>query len=298
MTQVTTTQNKPATIKSFFDNPQVAKRFEDIIGDKTRSIQFVSSVLQIANGNNYLKNADPLTIYNAALMAATLNLPINQNLGFAYIVPYNNKKENRQEAQFQIGYKGVIQLAQRSGQYKSINVTEIYENQFKSFNYLTEELDANFSVQGTGKIVGYACYLEMISGFQKTTYWTVEQAQSNGRKYSKTFNNGPWKTDFDAMAKKTVLKNTISKWGILSIEMQTAIKVDQAILKDDEGNEVEYVDHEEIKVNPESERLIALIEGATSLEELEAYQEAINTLEDEEVRAAYQDKYMELSPVE
>jgi recombination protein RecT len=295
MTQVTTTQNKPATIKSFFEKDSVKNRFKEMLGK--RSNQFISSIIQITANNSYLSKADPISVYNSAMMAATLDLPINQNLGFAWVVPYKNKS-GVFEAQFQLGWRGIVQLALRTGQYKAINVIDVYENQFKSFNYLTEELDANFSVQGTGKIVGYACYLEMISGFQKTTYWTVEQAQSHGRKYSKTFNNGPWKTDFDAMAKKTVLKNTISKWGILSIEMQTAIKVDQAILKDDEGNEVEYVDHEEIKVNPESERLIALIEGATSLEELEAYQEAINTLEDEEVRAAYQDKYMELTPTE
>jgi recombination protein RecT len=298
MTQVTTTQNKPATIKSFFDNPQVAKRFEDIIGDKTRSIQFVSSVLQIANGNNYLKNADPLTIYNAALMAATLNLPINQNLGFAYIVPYNNKKENRQEAQFQIGYKGVIQLAQRSGQYKSINVTEIYENQFKSFNYLTEELDADFSIVGQGKVVGFAAYFKLLNGFEKTSYWSIEKVEAHAKKYSKSYSFGPWKTDFNSMAKKTVLKLMLSTYGPLSVEVQKAIEVDQAVIKNEDGTELEYVDHEEIKVNPESERLIALIEGATSLKELEGYQEAINTLEDEEVRAVYQDKYMELSPVE
>jgi len=296
MTQVSTTQtNKPATIKSFFEKDSVKNRFKEMLGK--RSNQFISSIIQITANNSYLSKADPISVYNSAMMAATLDLPINQNLGFAWVVPYKNKS-GVFEAQFQIGWRGIVQLALRTGQYKAINVIDVYENQFKSFNYLTEELDADFSVQGTGKIVGYACYLEMISGFQKTTYWTVEQAQSHGRKYSKTFNNGPWKTDFDAMAKKTVLKNTISKWGILSIEMQTAIKVDQAILKDDEGNEVEYVDHEEIKVNPESERIIALITDASTLEELEGYQEAVNALEDEEVRAAYQDKFMDLTPVE
>ena len=295
MTQVTTTQNKPATIKSFFEKESVKSRFKEMLGK--RSNQFISSVIQITANNSYLSKADPISVYNSAMMAATLDLPINQNLGFAWVVPYKNKS-GVFEAQFQLGWRGIVQLALRTGQYKAINVIDVYENQFKSFNYLTEELDADFSVQGTGKILGYACYLEMISGFKKTTYWTVEQAQSHGKRYSKTFANGAWKTDFDAMAKKTVLKNTISKWGILSIEMQTAIKVDQAILRDDEGNEVEYVDHEEIKVNPESERLMTLIEGSTSIEELESYQDAVNNLEDEEVRAVYQDKYMDLTPAE
>jgi len=292
MTQVATTQNN---IKLFFEKDSVKNRFKEMLGK--RSNQFISSIIQITANNSYLSKADPISVYNSAMMAATLDLPINQNLGFAWVVPYKNRS-GVFEAQFQLGWRGIVQLALRTGQYKAINVIDVYENQFKSFNYLTEELDADFSIQGTGKIVGYACYLEMISGFKKTTYWTVEQAQSHGRKYSKTFNNGPWKTDFDAMAKKTVLKNTISKWGILSIEMQTAIKVDQAILKDDQGNEVEYVDHEEIKVNPESERLMTLIADASSLEELEPYQEAVNALNDEEVRGAYQDRYMDLAPTE
>jgi recombination protein RecT len=294
MTQVATTHNKPATIKSFFDNPQVAKRFEDIIGDKTRSIQFVSSVLQIANGNNYLKNAEPLTIYNAALMAATLNLPINQNLGFAYIVPYGKS------AQFQLGYKGLIQLAQRTGQYKSINATEVYENQFKSFNSLTEELDCDFSILGEGKVVGFAAYFKLVNGFEKTTYWAVEKVQAHAKKYSKAYNSSssPWKSDFNAMGKKTVLKLMLSTYGILSVEMQKGLESDQAVIKNEDGTELEYVDHEEIKVNPESERLMTLIADATSLEELEPYQEAVNALEDEEVRNAYQDRYMDLSPTE
>ena len=292
MTQVATTQNKPATIKSFFDNPNVAKRFEEIIGDKTRSIQFVSSVLQIANGNNYLKNADPLTIYNAALMAATLNIPINQNLGFAYIVPYGKA------AQFQLGYKGLIQLAQRTGQYKSINVTEVYENQFNSFNSLTEELDCDFSILGEGKVVGVAAYFKLLNGFEKTSYWPIEKVTAHAKKYSKTFNNGPWKSDFNAMAKKTVLKLMLSTYGPLSVEVQKAIDVDQAVIKNEDGSELEYVDHEEIKVNPESERLISLITDASTLEELEAYQEAVNALQDEDVRNAYQDKYMDLTPTE
>jgi len=293
MTQVSTTQtNKPATIKSFFDNPNVAKRFEEIIGDKTRSIQFVSSVLQIANGNNYLKNADPLTIYNAALMAATLNLPINQNLGFAYIVPYGKS------AQFILGYKGFIQLAQRSGQYKSINATEVYENQFKSFNSLTEELDCDFSIDGKGEVVGFAAHFELLNGFQKTAYWSVEKMKAHGKKYSKSFNNGPWKTDFNSMGKKTLIKLTLGTYGPMNIEMQKAIESDQAVIKNEDGTELEYVDHEEIASNPESERIIALITDASTLEELEAYQDAVNSLEDEEVRSAYQDRYMDLSPTE
>jgi recombination protein RecT len=235
-----------------------------------------------------LKNADPISVYNSAMLAATLDLPINQNLGFAWIVPYGKA------AQFQLGVKGLVQLAQRSGQYLNINVIEVYENQFESFNTLTEKLSANFDLPGDGKIVGYAAYFKLINGFEKTCYWTVEKVMQHGKRYSKSYNNGPWKTDFDAMAKKTVLKSTLSKWGILSIEMQTAVKVDQAVINDETGENVTYVDHEEIKVNPEVERLKELIDAAETIDELEVYSSSIP----EELNQMFQEKYMELTPSE
>ena len=235
-----------------------------------------------------LKNADPISVYNAALMAATLDLPINQNLGFAWIVPYGKA------AQFQLGVKGLVQLAQRSGQYLNINVIEVYENQFESFNTLTENLNAKFDLPGEGKIIGYAAYFKLINGFEKTCFWTTEKVIQHGKRYSKSFNNGPWKSDFDAMAKKTVLKSTLSKWGILSIEMQTAVKIDQSVINDDQGNDVTYVDHEEIKTNPEIERLTQLIESSESIEELEVYASSIP----EELNQLFQEKYMSLTPSE
>jgi recombination protein RecT len=274
------------TIKTFFEKPAVKNRFNDILGK--RSTQFISSILQITANNSMLKNADPISVYNSAMLAATLDLPINQNLGFAWIVPYGKA------AQFQLGVKGLVQLAQRSGQYLNINVIEVYENQFESFNTLTEKLSANFDLPGDGKIVGYAAYFKLINGFEKTCYWTVEKVMQHGKRYSKSYNNGPWKTDFDAMAKKTVLKSTLSKWGILSIEMQTAVKVDQAVINDETGENVTYVDHEEIKVNPEVERLKELIDAAETIDELEVYSSSIP----EELNQMFQEKYMELTPAE
>lgn len=296
-TKTTPSTTKPKSpIKAFFENPNVAKRFEEIIGDKVRSVQFVSSVMQIASNNAYLKNADPLTIYNAALMAATLDLPINQNLGFAYIVPYNNKKESKQEAQFQIGYKGIIQLAQRSGQYKTINAVEVYENQFKSFNSLTEELEADFSIHGQGRIVGFACYFKLINGFEKTAFWLTEKVESHGKKYSKSYNfsSSPWKTDFNAMAKKTVLKLTISTYGPMSVEMQKAVIADQAIIKNEEGTELEYTDHEEVAVDPFVTRIHDMIVAAETFDELEACKQDLPT----ELQELYDEKYASLIPAE
>lgn len=264
-----------STIKSFFQKDSVSKRFEEILGKKASS--FIASVVQVTSNNKLLIKADPLTIYNAALIAATLDLPINQNLGFAWIVPYKGS------AQFQMGYKGYIQLAQRTGQYKSINVIEVYENQFKSFNALTEELVADFGVFGQGEIVGYAAYFELLNGFRKTVYWPSEKVLSHAKRYSESFKSSfsPWndKDQKHAMAKKTVLKNMLSTWGILSVEMNTAIKADTSVVKNADTQEFLYNDvpEEEIhqyedvtdQLTKEEERMQKLITGK-SIEELNA----------------------------
>jgi recombination protein RecT len=228
--------SKALTVKSVFERDTVKKKVQEMIG--TKAPGFITSVLQSVGNNALLAKADPMTIYNAAMIAATLDLPINPNLGFAYIVPYKGA------AAFQMGYRGYIQLAQRTGQYESINMVKIYENQFKSFNVLTEELNCDFGIQGTGKVVGYAAYFKLVNGFSKTAYWSTEQVTEHAKRFSQSFNSSssPWKTDFDAMAMKTVLKNTLSKWGILSIEMQLAQKTDQAVIHDDKGEEVTYPD--------------------------------------------------------
>lgn len=237
------------TVKDFFAREDVKSKFQELLGQK--SVGFLTSVLQITNQNALLATATPMSIYNSAAMAATLDLPINQNLGFAYIVPYNEKFKDAQGqwqqrcvAQFQVGWKGLVQLAQRSGQYKAINVVEVYENQFKKYNSLTEELDADFEIDGTGQVVGYVAYFRLLNGFEKTVYWSKSKVEQHGKKFSKTYEhtNGVWKSNFDAMAKKTVLKSAISKWGILSIEMTKAVVADQAEIKDFETLDVEYKD--------------------------------------------------------
>lgn len=228
-------------VKDFFLRDDVKKKFQELLGQK--SVGFITSVMQVVNNNKLLQSASPASIYNAAAMAATLDLPINQNLGLAWIVPYGN------QAQFQVGWRGFVALAKRSGQYKAINVVEVYENQFKSFNTLTEEIDADFTLKGEGKVIGYVAYFRELNGFEKTSFWTVEEVKQHGAKFSKTYNqaNGVWKTNFDAMAKKTVLKNTLSKWGTLSIEMQNAVIADSAIINDVETLDVDYIDSGEAK---------------------------------------------------
>ncbi len=237
-----TTDLATTTTKKMFAQVNVKKRFEDLLGEKAQG--FISSVLQTVQNNKLLAKAKPETILNAAASAAVLDLPINQNLGFAWIVPYGN------EAQFQIGWKGFVQLGLRTGQYNRLNVVEIYKNQFKSYNALTEELDAEMTKDGVGEVVGYVAYLRLCNGFEKTVYWSKKKVIEHAKKYSKTYGkknqsgkliHSPWNDShqFDSMAKKTVLKNTISKWGIMSIEMQKAQVWDQAVIKD----EPEYVDN-------------------------------------------------------
>lgn len=222
------------TLKSIFEKDAVKSKMNELLG--SRATGFVTSVLQVTSNNTLLSKAEPMSVYNAAMTAAALDLPINQNLGFAWIVPYKG------HAQFQMGWKGYVQLAQRTGQYSKINVVKVYENQFKGFSALHEELDVDFNLAPEGAVVGYAAYFKLINGFEKTTYWSKDQAIEHGKRFSQTFNNGPWKSDFDAMAMKSLLKNTLSKWGILSIEMQKANKVDQAVVTDFETDDVDYID--------------------------------------------------------
>jgi recombination protein RecT len=228
--------NQGMTLKGFFSQDSVKSKFAELLGKK--STGFITSVMQVVSNNKLLAKADMNSIYQAAAMAATLDLIINNNLGHAWIVPYGDK------AQFQIGWKGFVQLAQRSGQYKRINVVSVYENQFESWNELTEELIADFNTKGEGKIIGYVAYFQLLNGFEKTNFWFRERAEAHGRRFSKSFSSGPWKDDFDAMAMKTVLKSTLSKWGPLSIELQKALSADQSIIEDAANGSYSYEDND------------------------------------------------------
>ncbi len=272
--QLTQQQQQPLSIKGLFTAESTKRRFEELLGKKASG--FISSVLQIANNNKLLANADPKTILNAAVTAAALDLPINQNLGFSWIVPYKG------QAQFQMGWKGYVQLALRTGQYTNINVIEVYQNQFKSFNTLTEELDADFSLEPEGEPIGYVCYFKLINGFSKTVYWSKEKVIKHATKYSQSYGKGrmsPWNDpdQFPEMAKKTVLKNTISKWGIMSIEMQKAQLADQAVQV--EENNFRYVDNETIDItdsNEEVNRTINFIKSIENKADLDALKNSLD----------------------
>lgn len=214
---------KGITLKALLNTESVRKRFEEVLGE--RSQQFTTSILSLYNSDTNLQKCEPMSIISSAMVAASLDLPVNKSLGYAWIIPYGNK------AQFQLGYKGYIQLALRTGQYKHINVIEIYEGELQKWDRLTEELIIDYEKRKSDNVVGYAAYFELINGFKKTVYWTKEEVERHRQRFSKS--DFGWKNDWDAMAKKTVLKNMLSKWGILSIELQ------KAFIQDNENDEAE-----------------------------------------------------------
>ena len=240
--------------KDFFSKPMVQEKLKELVGKNAPA--FATSVLQIVNSNSMLVNADPQTIFSAACMAATLNLPINNNLGFAYIVPFKNNKTNTIEAQFQLGYKGYIQLAQRSGQFSRIAATPVYEGQLISENPLLG-YEFDWSVKPNGSPIGYVAFFKLINGFTAELYMSKEEVMKHANKYSQTAKKGygVWKDQFEAMALKTVLKLLLSKQAPLSIEMQKAQMADQAIIRDVEKDEFDYIDHSESVADLEAPKL-------------------------------------------
>lgn len=233
---------KALDLKTLLAAPTMQKRFEQVLKD--RAPQFTSSILNLVNNDAYLRKAEPTSIVMAAMVAATLDLPIDKNLGYAWIVPFKDKNAGGiQKAQFQLGYKGFIQLALRTGQYKSINAVPLHEGEMISWNPLTEDLKIDFAAKASDQVVGYAGYFELLNGFKKSVYWTKAQITSHKNKYSKT--DFGWSRDWDAMALKTVIKNMLSKWGILSIEMQNAFRTDENEIREvKDGGQVDIVDVE------------------------------------------------------
>lgn len=244
-------QNKGITVNTLIKQESYKKRFNELLGKKAPG--FISSMINVSNSPS-LKDADPNSIISSAVVAATLDLPIDQNLGFAYIVPYNTKENGNfiKKAQFQMGYKGYIQLAMRTGQYKTINAIEIYQGEIEAVNRLTGEIEFNKDESFIDRdiVVGYIAYFKLLNGFEKIIYMSKEEMERHAKKYSQSYSsskdwvskNSLWATDFDGMAIKTVMKRLLSKYGILSIEMQSAINNDQAVMSN-EGNP-EYVDNE------------------------------------------------------
>jgi len=212
--------------------PEIQARFSEVLGDKKES--FVSSLITVSNQTG-LKKCEPMSVISAAMIAASLDLPINPSLGFNYIIPYGSK------ATYQIGYKGLIQLALRSGKYERIHACVVYDGDLISYNRFSDEMVFKDGPAESDKIIGFFAMIKTVNGFRKNIYWTVEEVKKHANKFSQTYRNGRgvWKDNFEAMGIKTVLKQLLSKYGILSIEMQSAIEADQTA-------DGEYIDNVEV----------------------------------------------------
>lgn len=261
-------------LKALMNTPTMKKKFEEVLHENANS--FMANVMTLVSNDSYLADSDPMSIMSGALTAATLNLGLDKNLGYAYLVPFNQKNKQTQKwekkAQFILGYKGYIQLAQRSGKYKALNVIEVYEGEMKSWNRLTEEFEFDPNGRISDEVIGYVGYFELLNGFRKTVYWTKQEIEthriSNSKDKDKTRLSGVWASDYNAMARKTVLRNLLSKWGILSIEMQAAttsdekvqqVQEDGSIISETEIGEVPNRKDAEIVVD-ESERFDSLFD--------------------------------------
>lgn len=232
----------------FMMNPNTQDYLKSVLKEKSAS--FMNNMVALVANNRALQPCKPASIMYVGLKATALGLPLDQNLGFAYAIPYKDNKAGETVAQFQMGYKGFIQLALRTGQFSTINATDIREGEISSINRLTGEITFTDVPDRAGrKIVGYAAFFRLTNGFRKTLYMSVEEITEHAKRYSQTFKSeytrksSKWTTDFDAMAIKTVLKLLLSKYAPLSVEMQElreAITADQASFGD--NGEIDYID--------------------------------------------------------
>ena len=211
-------------MNTLLDGEKMRSRFDELLGK--RAPQFISSVVSLVNADKNMQQAffeSPMSVIQASLKAATFDLPVDQNLGYAYIVPFKNK--GTMTATFILGWKGMHQLALRTGAYKTINVIDIREGELKSYNRLTEEVDIVFEEDDDKReqlpIIGYLGYYRLVNGAEKTIYMTKKQIENHEKKNRKGDYMGKgWRDDWDAMARKTVYRRLIGKWGVLSIQYQ------------------------------------------------------------------------------
>lgn len=283
------------TIKDVLSQSNVKERFSDLLGRNPSG--FLTTVINTVSNSDHLKNATPESVLFAAATAASMDLQVDPNIGFAYIVPYK-KHGGPQQAQFQIGYKGIRQLALRTGQFKYINEGDVREGEIKSRDRLTGEAvfdwiqDDNERLKK--KVIGYFSYFELMSdnpkikGYSHYLYMTVEQLEAHGKKFSQSFKKGfgLWKDDFHSMAIKTVSKLNLSKNAPLSTEMQRAFTSDQGVINDWDGSKVEYpdnetvdLDHEEVSEQKEDMRILDFISNAESVADLNKVMDKVKTPE-------------------
>lgn len=232
------------------------------LGDKDRATRFIASISSAVATNSDLQQCDAGTILSGALLGESLNLSPSPQLGQYYLVPFNKKTGRKDEtgqdiytkvAQFQLGYKGYIQLAIRSGQYKKLNVLAIKKGELVKYDPLNEEIEVNLiedeEEREQSETIGYYAMFEYTNGFRKSLYWSKSKMEKHALKYSMGYKAKKgytfWEKDFDGMAYKTMLRQLISKWGIMSIDMQQAVEKDMSTINTD--GTYEYVENEDIE---------------------------------------------------
>jgi len=238
------------TFSAFLAQDAMKKKINEMVGGE-KGQQFITSIISAVSTNPQLAECDNSSIVSAALLGQALNLSPSPQLGQYYMVPFNDSKRGCKVAQFQIGYKGYIQLAIRSGQYKKLNVLAIKEGELKKYDPLNEELEVqlieNEEEREKATTIGYYAMFEYLNGFRKTIYWSKEKMEAHALKYSMGYRAKKgytfWEKDFDGMAYKTMLRQLISKWGIMSVDltMQKALESDMAVIND--NGTYDYVDN-------------------------------------------------------
>ena len=264
--------NQRLGITAYLTNDAVKQQINNVIGGKDGT-KFISAVVSAVNNNPALQECTNQSILSAALLGESLKLSPSPQLGQYYMVPFNDKNKGK-VAQFQLGYKGYIQLAIRSGQYKKLNVLAIKEGELIRFNPLEEEIEVSLiedeEAREQAPTIGYYAMFEYTNGFKKAMYWSKAKMEAHALKYSMGYRAKKgytfWEKDFDAMAYKTMLRQIISKWGIMSIEMQSAIDADMAVINEDGTKS--YVENE-----PEAADVIEMREVASAPETFEPTQE-------------------------
>ena len=266
--EVTTQAKNQVTFSAFMTSGGIASKVNSIIGDPQRGARFISSIVSAVSTNPQLSQCDNASILSGALLGESLNLSPSPQLGNFYLVPFNDKNKGK-VATFQLGWKGYYQLALRSGYYKKLNVVEIKEGELISWNPLEEEINVNIIENDNEReklpTIGYYAYYEYLNGFKKAIYWSKEKMEAHALQYSMGYKAKKgytfWEKDFDSMAKKTMLRQLISKYGIMSTELQNAYEGDMAYIKED-GSKV-YVDNQEdMSFEPEP------VVGTVSLDEV------------------------------
>lgn len=209
-------------LKQILYASSVQEQFKNVLAENAGA--FVASIIDLYNTDKYLQACDPKSVVMEALKAASLKLPVNKQLGFAWIVPYKDGRSGKHIPTFQVGFRGYIQLCMRTGAYRYINADVVYDGELVKRDKLTGQVELDSSKRASDKKIGYFSYIETLNGFSKTLYMSVEEVTAHAKRYSKSYhsNSSPWATDFDAMALKTCLRLLLGKYGVMSVEMQKA----------------------------------------------------------------------------